>query len=172
MHHTAPSVPRRFFVAVAVTFAALLALALTTAAKDANSQTPPTAAVNATRAFSTFHDADISMPNSLATFATLNISASGSYVINAKLDARNRSGADSTSDQCVLRAGGDFDTLNFDVDGASEDDDEAVALQVVHTFTSPGAVTLSCTDRGAGDVVAQFTKITAVQVAQLSNVPF
>jgi hypothetical protein len=45
-----------------------------------------------------------------------------------------------------------------------------VALQVVHRFTSPGTVVLRCTDNGNGNVGAVFTKITAVQVAELSNV--
>ncbi len=173
MHHTAHSVPRRFIVAVAVIFAALLALALTTSTKDANSQTPPTAnAVTAANsAFSGFHDARIAMPDSLAPIATLNIPASGNYVINAKLAAHNLVPSDSAFDECVLSAGGNFDKLRFDVGGEVDNDQEAVALQLVHTFTSPGAVTLSCTDFDHGDVVAEFTKITAVQVAQLSDIP-
>jgi hypothetical protein len=48
---------------------------------------------------------------------------------------------------------------------------EAVALQVVNTFDAPGSVTLSCTDLDKGDVIAQLTKITAVEVGELSNVP-
>jgi hypothetical protein len=144
-------------------------------ATNANSQTPPTAnAVTAANsAFSGFHDGDVAMPDNLGALpiAALFIPASGNYVINAKLDAHNVTiASDNPLSECRLRAGGDVDTLDFDVVGAGEDDHEAVALQVVHTFTSPGTVTLSCTDNGNGDVVAEFTKITAVPVAQLSNV--
>ena len=39
-------------------------------------------------------------------------------------------------------------------------------------FGAPGQVVLRCTDVGAGDVYAFDTKITAVQVAQLTNTPF
>jgi hypothetical protein len=172
MHHTAHSAPRRFILAVAVTFAALLALALTTATKNANSQTLPTVTA-ANSAFSGFHDGDVSMPDFLGALpiASLNIPASGSYVISAKLDAHNvATAADNPLSECRLRAAGDVDTVDFDVDSAGEDDQEAVALQLVHTFTSPTTVTLSCTDNGDGNVVAEFTKITAVQVAKLSNV--
>ena len=169
MHHITRSLPRRFFVAVAVTLAALLALALTTAVKNANSATTTTAAVTAAptnKVFAGFHDEPISMSDGgLGAIATLNVAAKGSYVINAKLDALNQSSTGSALDTCILRAGSDIDTVNFDVDGGSFDDQEAVALQLVHTFPFSGTVTLVCTDHGSGHVVAEFTKITAVEVA-------
>jgi hypothetical protein len=161
-----PSRPIRSFVVVAGMVAALLTLALIAKVPGAESQT--TTAI-ANHAYSGFHDAQIDMPNSQATIATLSVPLAGKYVINAKLQAHNISSSASSSDLCTLNAGADFDTLGFDVDGAAIDDQEAVALQVVHTFTSPGAVTLRCTDNGSGTVKARFTKITAVQVDALSN---
>jgi hypothetical protein len=166
MHHTTHLLSRRFFVVLAATLAALMALVLSSGVNSAHSQAT---AITANKAFSGFHDASIALPNSLAPIATLNIPAAGSYVINAKLSAHNSSSTSSPGATCTLTAGGDFDTLPFDVDGSTNDDDEAVAMQVVHTFTAPGSVTLRCTDNGTGDVGARFTKITAVQVAELSN---
>jgi hypothetical protein len=160
-----------------VTLAALLMVGVSTAVKSAHSATtqPEAAAATTTanRAFSGFHDGGIAMPNSLGNLVTLKIPAAGSYVINAKLDAFNNSNDASTNDRCRLTAGGNFDEVRFDVD-AFPLDKEAVALQVVHTFGSPGSVTLSCTDNGGigkGDVIAQLMKITAVEVGELSDVP-
>jgi hypothetical protein len=68
-------------------------------------------------AYSGFHDAPIDVPNTLQTIATLDVPVAGSYVISAKLNAYNTSGVvPSTDDKCVLQAGGNFDTLKFDVD--------------------------------------------------------
>ncbi len=165
MHYITHLLSRRVFVVLTATLAALLGLVLSSAVNSAHSQTTTLA-----QAYSGFHDNAITMPNSLAPIATLNIPAAGSYVINAKLSAHNSSSTDTLNAKCTLTAGGDFDTMPFDVDGETVDDDEAVAMQVVHKFTSPGAVTLRCTDNGIGDVNANFTKITAVQVTSLSNV--
>jgi hypothetical protein len=161
------SARRPRFLVIAALVAAMLALAATATVPGANSQTTP-AIPN--HAYAGFHDGQIDVPNTLATIATLNVPLAGKYVIIAKLDALNGSSSASTGDVCTLNAGADFDTLHFDVDGPAADDQEAVALQVVHTFTSPGAVTLRCTDNGAGTVKAEFIKITAIQVDVLSNV--
>ncbi len=45
-------------------------------------------------------------------------------------------------------------------------------LRLVHEFDSPGSVDLKCSDGGSGVVEAFSTKITAVEVANLSNVGF
>jgi hypothetical protein len=165
---------RRFFVAVAVTLAALLMLGVSTAVRSAQSATPQpkaaAAATTANRAFSGFHDGGIAMPSSLGNLVTLKIPAAGSYVINAKLVALNNSTIASVNDRCRLTAGGNFDEVRFDLAGNDNDDTDAVALQVVHSFSAPGSVTLSCTDLGKGDVIAQLTKITAVEVGELSDV--
>ena len=173
MHnHTIHLRSRRFFVAVAVTLAALLMVGVSTAVRSAHSATPQpkaAAAATANRAFSGFHDGGIVMPSSLGNLVTLKIPAAGSYVINAKLVAFNNSTIASVNDRCRLTAGGNFDEVRFDLENNDSDDTEAVALQVVHTFGAPGSVTLSCTDLGKGDVIAQLTKITAVEVGELSD---
>jgi hypothetical protein len=131
-----------------------------------------TTAGTANAAFSTFHDGYIPLPDSTATIATLTIPAAGNYIITAKLFAYNSSVDPSSDDECDLTAGGDTDTDLFDVNGSSADDAEVVALQLVHQFAASGQVGLACTDAGGGYVAARFTRITAVQVAQLTNTPF
>jgi len=142
-------------------------------ATNATSASSATTAGTANAAFSTSHDAAIALPNSFDAIATLAIPAPGNYVVNVKFGAFNQSGAASFNDDCRLLAGGVVgDRLFFDVDGVGADDHEAVALQLVYQFTAPGQVVLRCTDGGIGDVYAFDTKITAVQVAQLTNTPF
>jgi hypothetical protein len=131
----------------------------------------------ANHAYATFHDNGISMPDSLTAagnpIATLNIPTAGAYVISAKLEAFDSSSTlNMTSGQCQLAAGGDVDNQFFDATASATDDQEDVSLLVVHNFTSPGSVTLSCTDFGTAPGLAFFTKIAATQVANLSNAGF
>ena len=142
-------------------------------ATNADRATTAGTAGTANAAFSTFHDTPIPLPDALGAIATLSIPAPGNYVVNAKFGAFNQSAAASPADDCRLVAAGAVgDRLFFDVDGASADDNEAVALQLVQQFTAPGEVVLRCTDAGQGEVLAFDTKITAVQVAQLTKTPF
>jgi hypothetical protein len=133
--------------------------------------------VVANRAYSTWHDGDIDLPNPFPSvpIATLSVPVAGSYVINAKLDVWNADVFATPEGECKLTAGGDYDRLRFavgDADTSVVEDKETVVLHVVHTFASPGTVTLQCTDRGRGLLKAQFTKITAMQVAELTNTHF
>jgi hypothetical protein len=143
-----------------------------TNADHATNASSATTAGTANAAFSTFHDGPIPLSDSLGTIATLTIPAAGKYVITAKFSGYNSSVDASSTDECKLTAGGDTDTDWFDVDGALEDDAEVVAMQTVHQFAAPGQAVLACTDFGGGNVSALFTRITAVQVAQLTNTPF
>jgi hypothetical protein len=147
-----------------------------TSADHATNANSATTAGTANAAFSTFLDGALGFPDELATIATLNIPAAGNYVINAKLSAFNISGTrGSPGDVCALSAGIDRDEGIFDVDAPGVDganDTEVVALQLVHQFAAPGQVVLDCTDFGLGDVYASFPRVTAVQVAQLTNTPF
>ena len=63
--------------------------------------------------------------------------------------------------------------LHFDVDSPLADNEETVALQVVHTFTfTPPAsskVTLKCSDYGEGIVKTEHVKLTAVEVPALTH---
>jgi hypothetical protein len=126
----------------------------------------------ANAAFSTFHNDGIDMPSSSGTIGTLNIPKAGSYVVNAKLWALDVSATNATSGECTLTAGADSDATHFDALGNSTDDTESVALQLAHTFSAPGSVVLACADAGIGAMQAFDTKITAVQVAELTNTGF
>jgi hypothetical protein len=144
-----------------------------TNADHATTASSASTAGTANGAYSTFHDAAIALPDNFGAIATLAIPAAGNYVVNVKFGAWNQSALESDNDDCRLLAGGVVgDRLFFDANGASLDDQEAVALQLVYKFTAPGQVVLRCTDGGQGDVFAFDTKITAVQVAQLTNTPF
>jgi hypothetical protein len=129
-------------------------------------------ASTANSAFSTFHDDGIDMPDTLGTIGTLNVPKAGSYAVNAKLWALDLSATNAADGECTLTAGGDSDTTDFDALGNATDDTESVALQLVHTFGAPGSVVLACTDNGLGDMQAFNTKITAIQVADLTNTAF
>jgi hypothetical protein len=124
----------------------------------------------ANAAFSSFHDGDISLPDgSPKVIGRLNVPA-GRYVVNAKLTAFNS--ADNTSspdDICLLKAGATVDTQNFDTQSSTGDDEESVALQLVHVFGRHGQIQLLCSDKGDGDVSALHTRITAQQVRAVSN---
>jgi hypothetical protein len=125
----------------------------------------------ANTAVSTSDPNEIPMPDGLATagnpIKTLTVPA-GKYVVIAKLEAKNVGNAPSPNDQCTLRAGSDVDTMEFDVDNANLDDEEAVPLQLVHDFGGGGDVGLRCTDSGAGAVRAKNISITAIQVLELN----
>jgi hypothetical protein len=135
-------------------------------------------AAKANDAFSTFHDGDLHMPDTLNSvnnpIGSLSIPHPGSYVIIATLAAYNKDNTNLETNhdsECVLAAGGDSDTKTTDplvhLHRAP-----SLTLQVVHSFDSAGPVTLSCTDNGHGDVRAQNTKITAIQVNNLTNSGF
>ena len=170
MHHITHPRSRRFLVAVAATLTALLMVAVSSAVNSAHSQT--TSATNANRAFSGFHDNPVAIPFlGTGKLFTLKIPAAGSYVINAKLVAVITAGEDGTVGSCKLSAGNDFDEVEFAVANRFGSDKESLALQIAHTFGSPGSVTLSCNNQTFNAVEARDTKITAVQVGQLTNTP-
>jgi hypothetical protein len=157
--------------------------ATATVATTADTATNATHATNADHAdaagnaYSAFHDAPIILPDTLEAtgnpIATLSVPQAGSYVINAKFLGFNGSPtADLTSAECKLAAEGDVDTMTFDETTEANGNEEPVAMQLIHTFSSPGSVTLACSDFGNGHGSAQFTRITAFQVAQVTNTGF
>lgn len=132
-----------------------------------------TTAGTANAAFSTYHDDSIPLPDSSAPLATLNIPTPGSYVVNAKFVAHNIHTATGTNPFSACDLVPDVDVgVVFDVDNDPVDDDEVIALQGVKKFRTAGQITLKCTDYGWGNVVAQRLRITAVQVAHLTNTSF
>ena len=144
-----------------------------TNADQATNAGSATTAVTANAAFSTYHDDSIPLPDSSGPLATLNIPTPGNYVVNAKFVAHNVHTAAGTNPFSACDLVPDVDVgVVFDVDNDPVDDDEVIALQGVKKFTTAGQITLKCTDYGWGDVVAQRMRITAVQVAHLTNTSF
>jgi hypothetical protein len=132
-----------------------------------------TTAGTANAAFSTYHDAAMALPDTLAVFAILNVPTAGNFVVNAKTWVYNISTTGSTASECQLRVGAaTIDRTVFDVDEPQADDQEVVTLQGVYSFAAAGQLVLLCTDYGQGDDWAYYTRITAVQVAQLTNTPY
>lgn len=144
-----------------------------TSADKATSAGSATTAGTANSAFSTYHDDSIALPDSSAPIATLNIPTPGNYIVNAKFVAHNVHTATGTNPFSACDLVPDVDVgVVFDVDNDPVDDDEVIALQGVKKFTTSGQITLKCTDYGWGNVVAQRMRITAVQIAHLTNTSF
>ncbi len=118
-------------------------------------------------AFSFFHDAPISLPNTGSPLSAP--LAAGSYVIVAKFWFDN--GNDFTSrPTCTLTAGTDSDVVQLGTSTNSASDDAAVGtLTVVHTFAQAGAVTLGCNSGSSQPATLNNIKITAIRVGNLTN---
>ncbi len=106
----------------------------------------------------------------MGKIATLQIPVAGTYVVSAKLTALNNS-PNGNIGRCVPGAGADFDEIRFGTTPVFGGIESSLAPQFVHAFGVPGSVTPSCEDGILGDLEAEDIKITAVQVAKLSNVP-
>ena len=131
------------------------------------------------RVFSGFNDGPVAVPIFFSeTIARLDLPA-GNFAISAKLTVTSIS--DEGFDDrvlCTLWAEGDFDraeaVLPEDVNPPVMHPYEAavgLAMQVVHRYAAPGAVTLSCFEQGGDpDVSFQDLKITAIEATSLSNV--
>jgi hypothetical protein len=132
-------------------------------------------AAKANDAFSTFHDGALDVPSFIGSLgnpiADLSIPHAGSYVINATLTLTSGGGTAGEA-YCVLNAGGDTDRKNVTTHVATTLGGESMALQVVHTFSDGALVTLSCADYGVATEKAEYIKITAVQVNNLTNSGF
>jgi hypothetical protein len=130
-------------------------------------------AAKANDAFSTFHDGQLDLPDSIGAptnpIADLSIPHAGNYVVTATLEAFDSALSAHGGGFCILSVGGDSDRKGFTLD---PDYPESLTLQAVHTFNGGGLATLSCSDAGSGPMVAEYIKITAVQVNNLTNSGF
>lgn len=119
-------------------------------------------------AYSGHHDAPISLPSSLGTIESMRIPA-GNYVIFAKLTVWNGQNIDDTL-TCELAAGADLDRSDTVLTGNSVPyaDLAAMSLNIVHHFSRPGTVRLSCTSYGV-TATASWIKITAIRVGNLTS---
>jgi hypothetical protein len=106
--------------------------------------------------------------NDFCTEATLRGISPGAYLIVAKIELlQDDFDADATGVQCKLDAEGDFDFADF----ADFDDDQSIItlpMEVVHTYTAPGAVSINCRDADLGDVDGAWAKITAIRLGSVN----
>jgi hypothetical protein len=130
----------------------------------------PPAPYAGTSAYSTFHDAGVSIQNQASgqdpTVLSLSVPA-GSYVFNATTWLNN--GASNLLARCTLSAGGDNDVKRQFLEQSGTGAYAAsVSLQVVHTFGAPGSATFTCYGFGV-NATANNSKITAIKVDHLTN---
>ena len=119
-------------------------------------------------AFSRHQDAAVTVQNTVDV-AHLIIPSAGNYVAFAKAWVENHNAMSAALIQCNLRAETDGDYVRSGLESAQPTNAaaQAIALNVVHTFTQPGEVDLSCTSGAA--VAISTVKITALRVDQLTN---
>ena len=134
-----------------------------------------------TNAYSTYHDAPqtLNADESLTAVGSLKL-PDGSFMIIAKTDLQEEASDNATFGGCTLTAGGDSDTshpeMQWSAPGivtSSTITTSPIALTVAHTFKTGGSARLTCF-MGAGGVggSVQNVKITAIQVAAVSNIGF
>jgi hypothetical protein len=131
------------------------------------------------RAVSTSNNSDVPFDDGVdrTTVATLDIPDAGNYVINASLTAENQSSTQAAQlADCQLAIPGTSDDEQtaefFDLPAQAPGgggNAEPGSLQMAHTFDAPDSVVLRCRDLGIGNVVAKFSRITALQVARLNG---
>jgi len=86
--------------------------------------------------------------------------------------ARGAPGFKSRDYRCRLVAGADHDDLKFGLASTSSPSQGSrvpLALQVVHWFRTPGAVSLEC--KGPSRILVDHMVITAVKAGRLTNIP-
>jgi hypothetical protein len=113
-------------------------------------------------AFASFVNGPVAVPASSTQLASLTIPNPGSYVIWGK--AYFTAPLTNTI-TCRLQAGSDFDQTQASPGAGGP---ESMALNVVHTYTAAGTVTLACSGSIVGGQ-ANFIKLSAIQVASLAN---
>jgi hypothetical protein len=120
-------------------------------------------------AYAGYKDGPVAAPGSLSTIATLNIPQAGNYVIFAKLWMFDNVNTGVLTD-CELSAGSDTDKTRTMLTGNSGNvvTGAAVALNIVHVFSTAGAVELKCNAFGVS-VNINNIKITAIKVGNLTN---
>jgi hypothetical protein len=113
-------------------------------------------------AYGRFLNGPIAVPTSATTIGSLTIPVAGNYVVFAK--AYFTSTLLSGVVTCRLEAGANFDESKTRVES---DDPSTLSLIVLNTFAAAGSVNLSCSATLAQQ--ANFIKITALRVANITN---
>jgi hypothetical protein len=112
-----------------------------------------------------FVNGPVAVPATLTTLANLSIAQAGNYVLISKAYVIGT--ADSGAVTCRLEAGGDFDVSQATPSGALSP--QTITNLVGHVFTAAGSVDFRCSRGGLGDASANFIKIAAIRVANLTN---
>jgi Collagen triple helix repeat (20 copies) len=125
--------------------------------------------------FSVFRDGPVSLSFSTkVSIARLDLAA-GSYVVIGKAAINNDAGTGFSDVECDLAASsGDFDRGRVALEDQNTPGSARagiMALTVVTTLASAGAVNLNCINNGTGVTQANFIKVTAIKVGTLSNTP-
>lgn len=125
-------------------------------------------------AYAAFHDELIELLSTSEAapqqVAVLNGLPAGSYAVQAKLIADSESNEEDYT-RCNLVAGGDNDYADdYLGTGATGDSFRAVfAMQLVHTFSGNGSVTISCRHSNIGDFAfVKEIKITAIKLGSIA----
>jgi hypothetical protein len=118
-------------------------------------------------AYSSYHDAPVTITGSVATVLSLTIPRSGSYVVNAKVEGYSTASASAWL-ACYLVGPGASDSNigSLVANGAA-----GIPLQIVDDFAGGETVLVRCYGSGASGIDARWTKITAVSVDSLTNTP-
>jgi hypothetical protein len=122
--------------------------------------------IGPTNAYSRFLNGPVAFPTSLTTIANLSIGEAGKYVIFAKVYGSYVSGVGTLVVTCRLVAGDDFDESKLPVGVVTTQN--ALVLNVVHEYASAGSADVQC-KISAGSATANFVKISAIKVANLTN---
>ncbi len=113
-------------------------------------------------AYARFLNGPIAVPGASTTLANLSIPQAGKYVIWGK--AYFTIAAGSATVTCRLEAGADFDQSVTYVASQTF----TLAMNVVHDYAAAGSVDFKCAT-SAGSPQANFIKITAIRVGNLTN---
>ena len=123
-------------------------------------------------AFSRWHDAQKAVPSTYGTVLELDV-PDGNFAVTATVIVRNAS-SDPGNAQVTCRTrlpSGDFDIARAVLEPAGAGSNtQTLSMNPVGHSDGPGTLTLDCADGGA-DVRASWMKITATQVANLTNTP-
>jgi hypothetical protein len=130
-----------------------------------------TTAGSANAAFSIYHEPQVALPTGGEPILVLSVPKPGNYVLTATFTAVDSSATPGAA-SCQLWAGVDGDGVATRPAGTYVElgHPATMALQLPFHFVGPGHAQLICQDLGEGDVRAQWTTITAMQVAQLTSV--
>jgi hypothetical protein len=108
-----------------------------------------------------FLNGPVAVPATLTTLANLSIPAAGSYLIVAKAYV---SGTGTVT--CRVEAGTDFDESRATPSSALEP--QTITTVVGHTFAAAGSIDFRCSRGALADASANFIKIAAIRVANVT----